>query len=217
MLRSARRASWVVGLTLAVSACAAAPEGPGNTGGSTSGPDPQGTATTTGEAATTTPADSTGGPPGGTTEAGPATFGDGSATPEFCPPGIEPALELGLGDESFRPPDSGPAQIIFGHQGGYHVVVGLRAVGLDLADWGEGYLVATIDETIIADHPTVAVMQCADDGQYSEALWINLILAVDPTPLLGQVATVEAQYTDASNQVVTATAEITLSDAIDRG
>lgn len=147
---------------------------------------------------------------------GPATSAtnSGGPVPALCPPGVEPAIELGYGDEQYRPLDSGVAQLVQGHQGGFHVVLGMRGVGLDLADWVDGHLRATLADQLVADFDTIIVMSCDEGGDFSEALWINLIFEADPQALLGQVVSVEAELIDASDQHVSTTAEITISDDV---
>ncbi|MEM7154597.1 MAG: hypothetical protein AAF799_17245 [Myxococcota bacterium] len=202
-------------------ACQTQPEpGTGDDGSSgaanESAPTPAATtdddASTSGAAATTDAAGDT----SGTTEIGTATFAvdEGVLPPEYCPEGAEVSLEVGLGDVDFRPIDSGPAQLIQGHQGGYHVVLGLRGTGFDLADWGEGHLYATVGGEVVADYDTIVVMNCSDAGDYSEALWLNLIFETNAPALLGQVASVQAQFTDISGQVASVEAEITISETV---
>lgn len=176
------------------------------------GPSETGSGTPTSGGTTVASADTTSSPG----DEGPATFGveDSGRPPEYCPPGVEPSLTIGHGVEEFMPADSGPAQVYLGHQGGYHVTLGMRGEGLDLADWGEGQVRATVGGQVVADHPTVIPMTCDAGGQFSEALWINLVFEEDPTPLLGQVASVEAEYVDASAHTVSGTVELTLSDEI---
>ena len=148
-----------------------------------------------------------------TTEAAPSTFG--GSLPDYCPPGVEPSLEMGHGDIEYRPLESGIAQLVMGHQGGYHVVIGLRGSGLDLADWGSGHMQATIEGQLLADYDTIVVMQCDEDsGEYAEALWLNLIFDAQPPMLLGQTAFVEVDYTDASDVVVSASGMIEISEDI---
>ncbi|MCH9680417.1 MAG: hypothetical protein K0V04_03200 [Deltaproteobacteria bacterium] len=207
--------SAVAGFMLVMSACGESADSPMRPAGSTSSASATGGSPPPTGAPATSNSEQTAGPTAGdTTDASPATFGDGSTAPQFCPPDAEASIELGLGDVDFRPVDSEPAQVILGHQGGYHVVIGVRGVGLDLAEWGEGHLTATVNGQVVADHNAVILMHCSDDGAYSEALWINLIFDDDPSSLLGLPMEVEAQYVDASNQQATATAELTLSDEI---
>lgn len=167
---------------------------------------------------TGSPTTDSSGPSMGTTETdtGAGTFMQPEPDPAFCPPGVEPSLELGHGDVSFRPIDEDIAQLVHGHQGGYHVVIGMRGQGFDLADWGNGHLRATIDGEVVADHGTIVVMECAKDGQYSEALWINLIFDINADGLMGRVAVVDAEFSDYTGQTVAVTEEITISKSIQR-
>ncbi len=159
--------------------------------------------------------DTSSGGVGTSTGDAPSTFGEGGTLPDFCPPGLEPALEMGHGDIDFRPIDSGVAQLVQGHQGGYHIVIGLRGVGLDLADWGSGHMRATIGGEVLADYDTIVVMQCDEDGgQFSEALWLNLIFEAQPPMLLGQTTFVEVDFTDASDVVVSASGTFEISEDI---
>ena len=202
-------------------ACQSDPE-PSTEGGDSSGsavaeteaapPETPNDGSTSGEAATSeAPGDTS-----GTTEMGTATFAvdEGVLPPEYCPEGVDVSLELGLGDIDFRPIGAEAAQLVQGHQGGYHVVLGLRGTGFDLADWGSGHLRATVGEQVVADYDTIVVMNCADSGDYSEALWLNLIFDTNADGLLGQVASVEAQFTDISGQVASVQAEITISETV---
>lgn len=205
-------------LSIAIAGCLVPSSGPDEG----TSPDSATSTTHATDAATSGPMStnsSTGAPAdtGITTDDGPATIGIevGGPPPEYCPPGVEPpTIELGHGVDEYLPLDSGPAQIYLGHQGGYHVTLGMRGVGLDLADFGDGHLRGTVAEQVVADLPTLVVMDCDPSGEFSEALWINMIFDVDPMPLLGQTALVEAEYVDASGRVVTTTAEVLLSETI---
>ncbi|MCA9705619.1 MAG: hypothetical protein KDK70_07220 [Myxococcales bacterium] len=191
-----------------------APSG-GSAGSASTGP-------TSGADASATDDDATGDPTRGPVDTGsdgtgssddaPSTFG--GDLPAYCPPGAEPSLEMGLGDVEFRPLGDEVAQLVMGHQGGYHVVLGLRGAGLDLADWGSGHLHASIGGTVVADFDTIIVMNCDEGGQFAEALWLNLIFDADPEDLVGQLADVEVEFTDASGVVVSASGQVRISDDI---
>lgn len=202
---------WVTGCPDAGTDPMATPQGSTTSQASTAG---TGSASTSLQTTGTTmqPADST----GGTTDPGPATIAveESGSPPEYCPPGVEPTLTVGHGVEEFMPPEAGPAQVYLGHQGGYHITLGMRGTGLDLSDWGDGQVRGTVDGTVVADHPTIIAMSCDEGGEYSEALWINLIFEEPPQALLGQAIFVEAEYVDASNTMVAGTAELTISDTI---
>lgn len=213
----------VFALACLLVACGEPPQGPVPEPSPGTGEPPLATGDTTDAPPTTsTGADATGnegeeageagGSEAGSTDDGPATFG--GSFPEVCPPGVEPSLQMGLGDVDFRPIDSGVAQLVQGHQGGYHVVIGLRGTGLDLADWGSGHLRATVGGEVLADYDTIVVMECDDGGEFAEALWINLIFDAQPPMLLGQMASVEVEFTDASEVVVSASGQLEISEDI---
>lgn len=208
MLRS--RLSWLVVATAAFGACGDSAEPPpaGDDASSTTA-----SATDSGTSAPTTAADDATGP--ATTASASTSTGSEPLPPEYCPAGVEPSLELGHGEMVFTPVDDDIAQIIHGHQGGYHVVLGLRGRGFDLSDWGDGHLRATVGGNVVADHTTIVVMNCDEGGDYSEALWINLIFKADVEQIRGQLADVEATFSDVSGQSVTAHAQFQISESIE--
>lgn len=163
-----------------------------------------------GSSGSSSPDDSSGGADRG-------TFGM-PPEPMPCPPGVEPGeLEIGHGNGEFVPLDTGPAMLVHGRQGGFHIVLGVRAPGLDTIAAGTANLRGTIDGVVLADHPFVANLTCGDESVGAQALWINLILESTPAELHEKTVDIEVEIVDTAGASVSATASVMIVDPLAPG
>jgi hypothetical protein len=137
--------------------------------------------------------------------------------PELCPPGVDtPTLEIGHGHGDFLPIESGPAVLVMGEQGGFHITLGLRVSGFDLADWGSAHLHAELDGQVVSDHDAVVPFTCLDELEppLAQALWINVIFDVGPDELLGQTIEVTVDAADYTGVSVSETLTLPIDDVL---
>jgi hypothetical protein len=140
------------------------------------------------------------------------TFGM-PAEPMPCPADIEPStLEIGHGSGQFLDLVTGPAQLVHGRQGGFHIVLGVRAPGLDTSGPGTANLRGTVDGQVLADHPFVANLVCEDEAVGAQALWINLVLESTPAELHGKTVAIDVEIVDAQGASVSGSAEVEIVD-----
>lgn len=143
---------------------------------------------------------------------GEGTFGM-PAEPMPCPADIEPtALEIGHGSGQFTALASGPAPLVHGRQGGFHIVLGVRAPGLDTSGPGTAHLRGTVDGQVLADHPFVANLICEDEAIGAQALWINLVLESTPAQLHGKTVEIDVEIVDAQGVSVSGSASVAIAD-----
>lgn len=135
---------------------------------------------------------------------------DGDQDP--CAPGSNPAAQIGHGQSSFVPLQDQEAELIYGVQGGFHIVTGVRATGLDSSDGAVARLRGIVGGRELGSSAPFADLRCRPDGSGLEALGLLLIWDVTPEQLHQQIATVELELTDAVGTVVTATAETLIVD-----
>ncbi|MEQ1503574.1 MAG: hypothetical protein ABMB14_15155 [Myxococcota bacterium] len=114
-------------------------------------------------------------------------------------------VEVGTGTAGFEPvADGGPVSFFQGPQGGYHVFVSLRAVGIDPGDAADpfGPDSPTVTLSVTADGDVVG--QIADQPRLFEdgpdgALLIGeqvVLEVLDPPSLDGAAATLSGEVTD---------------------
>ena len=146
----------------------------------------------------------------------PDTFGTGKAPAQLCPAGVEPWLQVGYGPGDFVPIASAPALLIAGHQGGFHVELGLQSAGLDVADWGNVHFTARVDGQVVADHDAVAVLHCQYDLDpvVAHSYYVNMIFDVGPDVLLGATVDVDVELTDRGGQLATDSVQFVIGDEL---
>ncbi len=146
----------------------------------------------------------------------PGTLGTGEAPAEFCPEGVTPSLQVGYGPGDFVPVSSGPALLIAGHQGGFHVELGLVSSGFDVADWGNVHFTARVDGQVVADHDAVAVLNCQYDLDpvVAHSYYVNMIFDAGPDLLLGATVEVDVELTDRGGQVATDSVQFVIGDEL---
>ena len=124
--------------------------------------------------------------------------------------GPEPPLELGHGLTTFEPLEAHPAELIYGVQGGFHIVLGVTATHIDTSDLSVVRLTGTIDDEQVGFTAPYAELACAGDHQES----LNLLLIWDSTPefLHGKTAHVQAELTDPGGQIYRAEGDVVIDD-----
>lgn len=179
-------------------------------GGSGDGPHAHDTTAASSGGVATSSSESTAAEP--TTAPGEGTFGM-PAEPMPCPADAEPtAIEIGHGSGQFTALSSGPAPLVHGRQGGFHIVLGVRAPGLDTSGPGTAHLRGTVDGEVLADHPFVANLTCEDETIGAQALWINLVLESTPAQLHGKTVEIDVEIVDAQGASVSGSAAVAIFD-----
>lgn len=125
----------------------------------------------------------------------------------------DPEIWLGTGERSWEDlPDDGRLELIHGPQGGYHVLVSLRAAGLA----ADGVLVAemtgTIDGEVIGSGSPWLQLECLDDGSARESLGLFLIYDAQPEDLHDQPSQVSVSVEDLAGRLVSAEMDILIWD-----
>ena len=150
-------------------------------------------------------------------EAAGDTNGDaGSNGADACAIGPSPQVQIGHGDGSFVPFGMEPAEIVYGVQGGTHIVVGLQASGLDSTDLAEARLTAFADGEQVGGSVPYAELRCLADGSAQQALGLLLLWDATPDMLHMQTVTIELELTDAVGTVVSASADTLIIDPTQR-
>lgn len=104
-------------------------------------------------------------------------------------------------------------ELFHGPQGGFHVVIALEAIFLELGDSRlSGHITGTIDGVILADTAPLLDFRCNPETDTLQSVGTLLIWDAQPEDLDGKTAQIEASVTDALGRVVTATAEATIFD-----
>lgn len=132
-----------------------------------------------------------------------------------CLGGGEPSLEIGQGDTAFARCEADPTlELVHGPQGGVHVVVALHAVNIDASEELEGVLRGYVDGVQLGASFPYLNMRCngAEGGLQS---WnILLIWDAEPEQLHLQTIHIEAEITDASGTLVSASKDAIIHDPL---
>ncbi len=129
---------------------------------------------------------------------------------ECTPDGEPPTLAIGTGETRFEALDAADPrmEIIFGPQGGYHVLVSLEATRLRVADTVQAAMRALHGEDELGLEDAAVRMRCNPSSGRLESWGAFLILDIeDPTALDGETLSVEVTVTD--------DAQTSVSDAVD--
>ncbi|MFT7520468.1 MAG: hypothetical protein ACI9MC_002617 [Kiritimatiellia bacterium] len=133
-----------------------------------------------------------------------------------CHPKAKAGLTLGTGDQSYRALD--PADptysLVHGPQGGWHVVIGMEAAGLDATQIATADLVGTIGGAELARNDDAwLTFQCDADARTLRAWNTFLIYDVESAAELdGVQTTIQATVTDSRGVIVTDTIIATIVD-----
>lgn len=152
----------------------------------------------------------------GADEAGDELADEGEA-PGPCSPGDTPSLEIGQGATAFELcQDGANFDLIHGTQGGVHILVALHAEDIDASEELEAELRAYMgegDTQVGASFPYLN-MRCNQDAGGQQAWNLFLIFDAQPEELHQQSVRVEAEVTDASGVVVSASKDIVIHDPL---
>lgn len=137
---------------------------------------------------------------------------------EDCPTDAAPAMEIGVGSESWQSigDASGEATLVHGPQGGYHLELGLRAEGLDVTDLASAVLRGAIDGEELAVSNTWVQFRCNPATNTADAWNVRLIYASTPDLLDGRETDITATVSDVAGTVFEATASLTIVDPLVR-
>ncbi len=131
-----------------------------------------------------------------------------------CKPGPNPSLELGHGEIAFETlEDGGSLELIHGPQGGYHTLTSLQAVDINGSEQLVGELRGYIGDQLMAESHPYLNFRCSS-GEGLQVWGKFLIWEAEPEELHLQTVRIEAEVTDASGVVVTASKEAIIHDPI---
>lgn len=133
-----------------------------------------------------------------------------------CEPGDTPTLEIGKGDLSFTPmsENEGEIDLVHGPQGGFHVVIALRATFLDTSESAIGHLTGTLNGEVIADEYPYLVFRCNGPEGAEESWGALLVYDATPEELNGQETTINATVTDSGGREISATTNAFIIDPL---
>lgn len=123
-----------------------------------------------------------------------------------------PALAIGHGGGAFSAFDDGPAQLVYGDQGGVHIDVALRAEHLDLSGIFISDIRATLDGAAVAVGNGGGGFACDADTLYLLRDGIRLIFELAPASIHEQTFAVTAELTDSADLVTMAYGEVLVVD-----
>lgn len=120
---------------------------------------------------------------------------------------------MGKGYLDFSPMDAdgGLIELVHGPQGGYHVLIALRARWIDASRTLTGRIEGELDGEVRATAEPYLDFRCNPDGGL-ETWGTYLIWDATPEELDGRRVTIRAEVTDARGVTVAATAEATIHD-----
>lgn len=101
--------------------------------------------------------------------------GDSGLDP--CDVGPDPSLRIGVGEVIFEELPEGPAELIHGPQGGYHVVLALEATHFDTNEQLVAELTGTVDGIELAHTEPFVTLRC-NPAVPAQQVW-NLFLILD--------------------------------------
>jgi len=146
-----------------------------------------------------------------------ALLATASACRSDCHPKASPRLDVGTGELGYQPldPDAPAYDLVHGPQGGWHVLIGLDAAGLDATQVIVAEMIGRIDDQVVAANEntwlTFTCEPAPDGGESLQTANIFLIFDVeDHCGLDGQILDVQVTLPDSSGDplVGTTSAEI---------
>lgn len=134
--------------------------------------------------------------------------------PDPCEPGPDPSFEIGTGELRYVPLSEVEQQLelIHGPQGGYHVLIGIQASGIDASDELAVDLSGTIGGEPIAAGAPWADLRCNTQVGALQGWGYFLIYDAEPEDLDGQDTHITATLTDVAGTVLTAEADAVIFD-----
>lgn len=132
-----------------------------------------------------------------------------------CRPDGEPSLEIGQGELAFGPlEDGGTLELVHGPQGGVHVLVALHAEHIDASEQLTAVLRGHVGgEQLGASYPYLN-MRCNETDGGLQSWNIFLLWDALPEQLHLQTVHIEAEITDASGLVVSASKDAIIYDPL---
>lgn len=140
------------------------------------------------------------------------TTGEPEPEPEACSPGGgTPTFNVGNGEAGYV--DTAELELVYGAQGGYHVVLGMQASFIDASSDLRADISGSIDSEMLASSSSSVVLRCNSSNESLETSGILLIFdaGVMPEDLEGNVVTVGVTLTDASGEVHETSREFMIS------
>lgn len=145
-------------------------------------------------------------------------FACNSARPDSaadaCEPWDEPQLVVGTGEVAYEPITASPLGLVYGPQGGQHVLIGLQAKGLATDDQLESELVGLQDGEIVARSTPYVTFRCngLENTQQAWNLFLVLVEGVTPEQVHDQDWEVQVTLTDTQGRTLEATNDIHVYD-----
>lgn len=172
----------------------------------------------TATSATTSMMSATDGPDPTTTTMPPATDSSSDSGPlvDRCTPPGDSILEVGHGVDEFVPFSEGPADLVYGNQGGIHIDIGLRAEYLDVSGPFLSDIRGYIDGVQVATGQRGSFFNCLPDQSGLVRTGVRLIFELNPVDVHNQTVTVEAEYQDTQGVTVNASGSVLVVDAMQR-
>lgn len=128
-----------------------------------------------------------------------------------CGPSAEPSFQIGTGEASFQAldPNDPTLELVYGPQGGWHVVLAFEAEGFEIDGISSVDAIGVIDgEEVAITNGSWITFDC-DDGV--QRAWNTFLVfqVADPTPLHRAELSIWAQITDPRD--VTAESEVVVT------
>lgn len=135
-------------------------------------------------------------------------------TQDPCAPGEPATLEIGKGERSYAPmeSDDGVVQLVHGPQGGFHVVISLRATYLDDSRPVVVHMTGEVEGEKVADVMSYLTFRCNGTDRVLEAWGALLLFDATPEELDGRELLISATAMDAVGTVVTASTTALIID-----
>lgn len=128
-----------------------------------------------------------------------------------CGAEAAPTLALGTGETAFEAIE-GPLEIVYGPQGGWHVVIALRAEGLDGDLPWDVQLTGLVDGEEVGATDPYGRPRCNRTETAWDVPGLLLVWSVPPEALDGREATIRATATDANGVTVEDELTVRLED-----
>jgi hypothetical protein len=204
------RCTTMVGLVLLLACDTQDGSGSDSVAGSSSGDETTGQDATTAEPTSATTASTSSS--SDSTDPDPTDAATSGGEPSACEVGAEPSLELSHGVDGVEPLDAHPAELVHGVQGGFHILLGLRAEHIDASDSSVVRFTGTIDGQQLGLTSPYVDLVCTGDHQ--EAMNLRLIWDSTPDFLNGKTAHVQAELTDPNGEIFRAEGDVVIDDPL---
>ncbi len=134
--------------------------------------------------------------------------------PDPCEPWDEPRLVVGTGEVAYEPISEDPLLLVYGPQGGQHVLIGLEAQGLADDDALTSELVGTMDGETVARSTPYVTFRCngLEGSPQAWNLFLVLIEGVTPEDVHDRDMDVQVTLTDTQGRTLEASAAVHVYD-----